>query len=119
MPLAQKMGIVIKSPQEVALMREAGRVVAAAIAAMAGEVRPGVATRELDIIAAREIARHGAIPSFKGYHGFPASCCVSVNDEVVHGIPGGRRLEEGDIVFAFGTRDQVEKLGRLIDSECG
>lgn len=79
-------------------MGEAGRIVAAVIAALTRAIAPGITTRELDAIAVRELKRHGAAASFKGYRGFPASICVSVNDEVVHGIPGERPLQEGDIV---------------------
>ncbi len=79
-------------------MKEAGRIVAAVIAALTRAIAPGITTRELDALAVRELKRHGAAASFKGYRGFPASICVSVNDEVVHGIPGERVLQEGDIV---------------------
>ena len=79
-------------------MREAGRIVAAVLAALTGAIAPGMTTRELDAIAVRELKRHGAAASFKGYRGFPASICVSINDEVVHGIPGERLLQDGDIV---------------------
>jgi methionyl aminopeptidase len=90
--------IIIKSPQELAIMREAGRIVAAVIDALTRKISPGITTEELDAIAAQELKRHGAIASSKGYQGFPASICVSVNEEVVHGIPGERELIEGDIV---------------------
>lgn len=79
-------------------MREAGRIVAVVIAALTRAIAPGVTPKELNAIAVRELKRHGATASFKGYRGFPASTCVSVNDEVVHGIPGERPLKEGDIV---------------------
>jgi len=79
-------------------MRQAGRIVATILGILSEQVRPGMKTRELDIIASRESARLGAKPSFKGYRGFPANLCVSVNDEIVHGIPGERVLNEGDIV---------------------
>jgi len=79
-------------------MREAGRIVAAVLAALTRAIAPGMTTRELDAIAVRELKRHGAAASFKGYRGFPASICVSINDEVVHGIPGERLLQDGDIV---------------------
>ncbi len=92
------MGIIIKTAQEIAIMGEAGRIVAAVIAALTRAIAPGITTRELDALAVRELKRHGAAASFKGYRGFPASICVSVNDEVVHGIPGERVLQEGDIV---------------------
>ncbi len=92
------MGIVIKSPDEIAVMREAGRIVAKVLQTLAGEVRPGVKTRDLDAVCAQELAKHGAQSSFKNYHGYPAHICTSINDEVVHGIPGDRVLREGDIV---------------------
>ncbi|MBI2849136.1 MAG: type I methionyl aminopeptidase [Chloroflexi bacterium] len=94
----QKGGIVIKSPSEIAIMREAGRVVAEVLAVLREHVRPGLATGDLEEVVVREFRARGAIPSFKGYHGFPASLCVSVNQEVVHGIPGKRVLQEGDLV---------------------
>ena len=92
------MSIVIKSDQEVAIMRQAGRIVATVLEMLKLQVRPGMKTEELDDIAAKELKRLGAESSFKGYRGFPASLCVSVNDEVVHGIPGKRVLRSGDIV---------------------
>jgi len=92
------MGIIIKSEREIAIMRQAGRIVASVLDILCRQVRAGMKTKELDIIAAREVEMLGAKPSFKGYRGFPANLCVSVNDEVVHGIPGERVLHEGDIV---------------------
>jgi len=92
------MSIVIKSDRELAVMRQAGRIVAIILEILSKQVRPGMKTKELDIITARELEGLGAKPSFKGYRGFPANLCVSVNDEVVHGIPGERVLHEGDIV---------------------
>ena len=84
------MGINIKSEREIALMRQAGRITATVLEMLAGLVKPGLKTKELDIIAERELKKLGGIPSFKGYHGYPASLCVSINDEIVHGIPGER-----------------------------
>jgi methionyl aminopeptidase len=92
------MGIIIKSEREIAIMRQAGGIVAAVLDILSQRVRSGMKTKELDVIAAREVGRLGAKPSFKGYRGFPANLCVSVNDEIVHGIPGERILQEGDIV---------------------
>ena len=92
------MTINIKSEREVALMRQAGKIVATVLAMLAEKIEPGLKTKELDIIAEKEIKRLGGIPSFKGYRGYPASLCVSINDEIVHGIPGERVLKEGDIV---------------------
>jgi methionyl aminopeptidase len=96
--IMQEVGIIIKSAQEIAIMREAGRIVAAVIEALTKEVSPGVTTADLENIAVRELKRRGAIASFKGYRSYPASICTSVNEEVVHGIPGRRVLNEGDII---------------------
>lgn len=91
--------IQLKTPAEIAKMREAGLVVAEALARMRAAVAPGVSTADLDRIAAGVLAEAGARPSFLGYHGFPAVICASVNDEIVHGIPDGRRvLRDGDII---------------------
>ena len=92
------MSIIIKSDREIATMRQAGRIVARVLEVLKSQVRAGSKTKELDIIAARELTKLGGKPSFKGYRGFPANLCVSVNDEIVHGIPGERVLDEGDIV---------------------
>ena len=90
--------ITLKSDQEVELMRRAGRITAAA-RALAGEmVKPGVTTQAIDKAVDQFIRKQGATPSFYHYNGFPASVCISVNNEVIHGIPGKRRLKEGDIV---------------------
>ena len=88
----------IKSPDQFALMRAAGLVVAQTLADVTAAVADGVTTGELDRVAESGIRSRGATPSFLGYHGYPASICVSVNDEVVHGIPGGRVLRSGDLV---------------------
>jgi len=90
--------IVLKSEKELDYMREAGRVVAIVLKAMEEAVEPGITTKELDAIAEKIIREHGGTPSFKGYNGFPASICTSVNNEVVHGIPGLRKLVAGDII---------------------
>jgi methionyl aminopeptidase len=89
---------VIKSPQEVAIMRQAGKIVATTLKRLTEEIKPGIKTSQLDSVAASELKKYGAKASFKGYRGFPASLCVSVNDEIVHGIPGERELNSGDIV---------------------
>lgn len=91
-------GIIIKSASELALMRQAGRIVATVLQTLSREIKPGLRTKELDSLTAHEVARLGARPSFLGYRGFPANLCVSVNDEIVHGIPGERVLREGDLV---------------------
>src|SRR5688572_10192762 len=90
--------ISLKAPDQIALMRAAGLVVGQTLALLRDAVAPGVSTRELDALAEANIRAAGAVPSFKGYHGFPASICASVNDEIVHGIPGDRRLIDGDII---------------------
>jgi methionyl aminopeptidase len=91
--------IEIKSPAQLAVMREAGLVTAAALRAAAAAVEPGISTAELDAIAEREIRSAGAVPSFKGYHDYPATICASVNDQIVHGIPDAARvLAAGDII---------------------
>ncbi|WP_456821038.1 type I methionyl aminopeptidase [Cellulomonas sp. URHB0016] len=87
-----------KTPDQVAVMRRAGLVVADALAAVREHVVVGTTTADLDAVAARVIAESGATPSFLNYDGYPATLCVSVNDEIVHGIPGSRVLEEGDVV---------------------
>ncbi len=98
------MGIIIKSAEEITVMRQAGRIVAGILEILTQRVKVGMKTKELDIIAEKELERREARPSFKGYRGFPASLCVSVNDEIVHGIPGERVLCDGDIVsLDFGT----------------
>jgi methionyl aminopeptidase len=91
-------GIEIKTPEQIALMRKAGLVVGETLELMRQTVKPGMTTGELDAIAEDNIRSSGATPSFKGYHGFPGSLCVSVNDEVVHGIPGDRVINDGDVV---------------------
>jgi methionyl aminopeptidase len=99
MRLRREPAIQIKTPAQIARMYAAGQVVARTLAALADAVRPGVTTAELDSIAEREIRSAGAVPSFLGYFGYPASICASVNQQVVHGIPSERqRLRAGDIV---------------------
>lgn len=90
--------IIKKSPDEIAKMRRAGAVVTKAFDAVRAKIRPGVRTADLDAEIERVIRGEGCVPSFKGYRGFPASACISLNEEVVHGIPGQRRLDEGDLV---------------------
>jgi len=93
--------VVLKSENEIALMREAGRVNALALSAVRAAIQPGVTTAELDAIADEVIRKHGGKAVFKGYPGpypYPATICASVNEELVHGIPGKRKLKEGDII---------------------
>lgn len=91
-------GIQIKTPEQIEGMRRAGLVVGQTLELLRSSVRAGISTRELDAIAEDNIRSSGATPSFQGYHGFPASICASVNDEVVHGIPGERVLADGDVI---------------------
>lgn len=88
----------LKSPEEVEIMDRANRIVHKVLQRVSSEVAPGVALRVLDAVAESTTKSLGGKPAFKGYHGYPASICISVNDEVVHGIPGERKLEDGDIV---------------------
>jgi methionyl aminopeptidase len=90
--------ITIRTPQEIEIMRRNNRLVAQVLQRLRKAIQPGITTAELDQLAERTIREAGAIPAFKGYRGYPASLCVSVNEEVVHGIPGPRRLREGEIV---------------------
>lgn len=90
--------IYLKSKREIELMRQAGRIVALAHDAVRKNVKPGVTTLELDLIAEEVIRSHGGIPAFKGYHGFPGTICASVDEEVVHGFPSKRILKEGSII---------------------
>ena len=95
--------VILKSDDELELMRQAGHIVAEALALVREQIKPGITTLELDALAEEVILKRGAIPSFKGYppgaaHPFPGAICASVNEELVHGIPGDRVLEEGDII---------------------
>jgi methionyl aminopeptidase len=91
-------GVEIKSPEQIDAMRRAGLVVGETLETLRAAVRVGISTKELDAIAEDSIRSRGATPNFLGYHGFPASICTSVNDEVVHGIPGERVLAAGDVI---------------------
>lgn len=103
--------IIVKSEPEIAAMRKAGRVVAQAHELVRERLRPGVTTADIDRWVEEFLQRQGATPAFRGYHGFPACTCTSVNDEVVHGIPGSRVLHEGDIVAV--------DIGAFVDGFCG
>ncbi|MCL2719437.1 MAG: type I methionyl aminopeptidase [Lachnospiraceae bacterium] len=93
------MAVTIKSPREIELMRVSGRVLKIALEELSKIIRPGITTKDIDDLAAKVIASYDCIPSFLNYQGFPASICVSINEEVVHGIPSKKRiLSEGDIV---------------------
>ena len=88
----------LKTPQEIELIRESGRIAAQTLQLLEKAIAPGISTLELDRMAEAFIREHGGIPSFKGYHGFPNSVCCSVNEEVVHGIPSAKKLKEGDLI---------------------
>ncbi|MBN1063547.1 type I methionyl aminopeptidase [Clostridium botulinum] len=90
--------IIIKNNDEIALMRKAGRIVAETLLLLEENIKPGITTAELDRVAEEFITKHGAKPSFKGLYGFPSSLCISVNEQVVHGIPGNYKIKDGDIV---------------------
>jgi methionyl aminopeptidase len=127
--------IIYKSPSEIDRMRTAGRITAATIERLLPEVRPGVTTKQLDTIAEDYMRAQGATPSFLGYRGFTGSICTSINEQVVHGIPGSRKLQDGDVlsldvgavwegyhgdsavtVFVGGApSDQAEKLVRVTE----
>jgi methionyl aminopeptidase len=88
----------LKTKDEIEIMRRAGSIVAGALDMVGQEIKPGMTTAQLDALIEEYIRSAGAVPAFKGYQGFPASACISVDDEVVHGIPGKRRIKEGEIV---------------------
>lgn len=90
--------IILKSEKEIEIMREAGRIVAGAFKLVEKNIRPGITTHKLDELVEEYISDNDGIPAFKGYNGFPASICSSINETVVHGIPGIVELQEGDIV---------------------
>lgn len=92
------MPIIVKSRDEIAIMRDGGRFVAEVLQILADRLRPGLVEKELDEIVRAEFGRRNVIPAFLGYHGYPAAVCVSVNDEIVHGIPGEREIKDGDVV---------------------
>lgn len=92
------MAIVVKSRDEIAIMKEAGRIVSGVRDLLVDSLRPGMVELELDEIVRREFKKAGVTPTFLGYHGYPATVCVSINDEIVHGIPGTREIQDGDVV---------------------
>ena len=95
----RRRGIEIKSPREIEIMRQAAKIVATVLKEVSQTIQPGMTTADLDAYAEKRIREMGATPSFKGYHGFPASICASVNDEVVHGIPNPKKvIRTGDVV---------------------
>lgn len=90
--------IIIRSPREIEQLKRSNAIVAEVFEKLKGMILPGITTKELDQVAEEYILLKGARPAFKGYRGFPATLCISINEEVVHGIPGERRLNKGDIV---------------------
>lgn len=90
--------IIIKTPQEIKIMREGGRILAGILKKIVSEIRPGITTKELNRLAEELIKDKKALPAFKNYNGFPAALCTSINDQVVHGIPGDTVLKKGDII---------------------
>ena len=90
--------ITVKNSDQIRLMRQAGRITGEALALAGEAIKPGMTTKQLDTIIRHHIDRSGAKPSFLGYGGFPGSACISINDQVIHGIPSARVIEEGDIV---------------------
>ncbi|MCB9772540.1 MAG: type I methionyl aminopeptidase [Candidatus Omnitrophica bacterium] len=90
--------IKLKAPNEIKILRKAGRILSSIVKEVTRSLKSGMTTQQLDLIAEKLISDHDVIPAFKGYRGFPACCCISVNQEVVHGIPGDRVIRDGDIV---------------------
>ncbi len=103
--------IIIKTDAQIEIMRKAGKIVAETLQIIGSEIKPGITTAQLDSIAEKYILSRGAIPAFKGYRGFPATACISIDEEVVHGIPGDRRLVDGQIVSI--------DLGAVVDGYYG
>ncbi|HEY9698772.1 MAG TPA: type I methionyl aminopeptidase [Trichocoleus sp.] len=98
-PKKQRRGVELKTPQEIEIMRQAGTIVATVLKEISALVKPGMTTADLDAHAEKRIREMGATPSFKGYYGFPASICASINDEVVHGIPNPKKvIRKGDVL---------------------
>src|SRR5678815_4460430 len=124
--------IIRKTPEEIEAMAESGQIVARCLEMLAGLVRPGVTTGDLDRAAEKFIRTHGGEPAFKGYRGFPASICTSPNSMVVHGIPGSYRIDEGDLLsvdvgvtldgyvadsaYTFAVGDVPESSQRLLEA---
>ncbi len=92
------MPIILKSDDEIAIMRQAGSIVAQTLQKLVEAVEPGVVEKDLDKLVRKEFERHKVVPTFLGYHGYPATVCISINEEIVHGIPGDRVIEDGDVV---------------------
>src|SRR3990170_4759019 len=92
------MPIVLKSKEEIAIMREAGRILAQVLQLVVKQLRPGLVVKDLDPLVREEFARRGVEPTFLGYHGYPSALCISINDVIVHGIPGDQVIQDGDVV---------------------
>jgi len=101
-PRLRRERVELKTPEQIAVMRRSGALLADVHDMLAAELRPGITTGRLDALAEQMIRDHGATPNFLGYQGYPATVCISVNDEVVHGIPGPRELRDGDVVSIDG-----------------
>ncbi len=128
------MAITIKTDDEIEVMRQAGRIVGQVLLRLREATKPGTKVRDLDEMVRREFAARGAIPTFLGYQGYPATLCVSINDEIVHGIPREQVLHDGDVVsldlgatfrgfvgdsaITFGVGEVTPEAERLIDTTC-
>jgi methionyl aminopeptidase len=103
--------IIIKSPAEIQLMRESGKVTAAVLRALRQLIKPGISTQDIGDYVEKTILENGMTPTFKGYNGYPAAACVSVNEELIHGIPRkSKLLREGDIVSEIGRASCRERV---------
>src|SRR5262249_16780118 len=111
MTVAQASRIELKSPREIDLLRKAGQAAAEILLALKARITGGMTTREIDEMAHKMMKERGAVPSFLNYRGYPATVCTSVNDEVVHAIPGSRKLKTGDLLSL--------DIGMFIDGYCG
>ena len=107
--------VTIKSKTEIEYMKEAGRVTGETLNLLKRLIKPGITTLELDRAAEKFIRQNGCTPSFKGYGGFPGSVCISINDEVIHGIPSSRTLKDGDAARTFGVGEISKEAQKLID----
>jgi methionyl aminopeptidase len=111
MAVAQSTRIELKSPREIDLLRAAGRLSAKILFQLKAAVEPGMTTRDVDAMSAKLIRENGAVSSFMNYRGYPATICTSVNEEIVHGIPGPRKLKEGDLLSL--------DIGMFLEGYCG
>ena len=109
--MAQAPRVELKSPREIDLLRKAGRISAEILLALKSKITSGMTTKEIDVMAEKMMREHGATPSFLNYRGYPATVCTSVNEEVVHAIPGKRRLKDGDLLSL--------DIGMYVEGYCG